>query len=86
MVPNSIEPSGRRSRRAWILGLLLILMLPLAARGDAFQAVWQALTGHDLNVAGPPVAASRAKLSEHNIEWVQEQPPQQQAICADIAQ
>jgi hypothetical protein len=36
-------------------------------------------TGEQLPVPGKWVAADHSKLSEHNIEWMQTQPPQVQA-------
>lgn len=38
----------------------------------------QPQSGDDLPVPGLPVPADYGKLSEHNIEWVQTQPPQEQ--------
>lgn len=35
-------------------------------------------SGKDLAVPGHPVPADHGKLSEHNVEWVREQPPQTQ--------
>ncbi len=46
---------------------------------DAFQKVWDILTGHQLAAQGKPVAASTPKLSEHVREWIESQPPQVQA-------
>jgi hypothetical protein len=36
-------------------------------------------SGEDLPVPGKPVAADHGQLSEHNIEWMQTQPPQVEA-------
>jgi hypothetical protein len=62
-----------------VLGLLLVGLVSIAVRGDVLQAVWEVLAGHEIEVKGTPVAADHAKLSEHNVEWVQTQPPQIQA-------
>jgi hypothetical protein len=44
----------------------------------AAQAVPKPQSGEELPVPGRPVPADHGKLSEHNIEWVQTQPPQTQ--------
>lgn len=51
----------------------------LAARSGALQAVLEALSGHQIPVQGTPVAAAHATLSEHEKEYIQGLPPQQQA-------
>ena len=58
---------------------MLAMVLLFAARSGALQAVLDILTGHQLPVSGPPVAATHPKLSEHNIEWLKQQPAQEQA-------
>jgi hypothetical protein len=75
---DRLSHSRARSRRLLFLGLLLVGLVSVVARGGMLQAVWDALTGHRIEVTGAPVAASLPKLSEHNIEWVQTQPPQVQ--------
>jgi len=74
----SVEPVSRRGRLV-VLGIALIVLATVAARADVLQKVWEVLTGHEIEVVGAPVAATAPKLSEHNIEWVREQPPQEQA-------
>ena len=69
----------RSSRRLVVLGLVLIGLFSLAARGDVLQNVWELFSGHEIEVSGPPVPANHPKLSEHNIEWVRTQSPQAQA-------
>ncbi|MCP3977983.1 MAG: HEAT repeat domain-containing protein [bacterium] len=54
-------------------------LLSFAVRSEHLQAVLNALSGHRLEVSGAPVAAGHPRLSEHNIEWVKEQPAQAQA-------
>ncbi len=44
----------------------------------AAQAVPKPQSGEELPVPGRPVPADHARLSEHNIEWLQTQPPQAQ--------
>ncbi len=67
-------------RNRWILLVVAwTLFVPVAVYSGAVQAVWEAITGHRIEVAGDPVAATLPKLSEHNIGWVGTQPPQEQA-------
>src|SRR5580658_5715041 len=58
-----------------------ILMLSFAFAGctQAQQASNPVPTGEDLPVPGKWVAADHSKLSEHNIEWMQAQAPQEEA-------
>ncbi len=62
-------------------GLALILLTALFASQPAASQTPPApkpQSGEDLPVPGRPVPADHGKLSEHNIEWVQTQPPQAQ--------
>lgn len=60
-------------------GLASILLVSVASRADVLRSVWNVLSGHRIEVSGEPVPANHPKLSEHNIEWLEEQPPQTQA-------
>ena len=55
---------------------LVALALILVSRAGAQQPAGKITDGEQLPVPGKPVAADHAKLSEHNIEWMQTQPPQ----------
>jgi hypothetical protein len=62
-------------------GLVLVLLTALFASIPAASQttpVPKPQSGEDLPVPGRPVPADHGKLSEHNIEWVQTQPPQAQ--------
>jgi HEAT repeat protein len=68
------------SFRILSLGLLLAALLAFASRSGALQALAEIiLSGHRLPAQGAPVAATHAKLSEHEIEALERLPPQQQA-------
>src|SRR5260370_3362136 len=79
------EPDSRPRvvRRLAALAVFLFITLLFAARSGALQAAVQTLaeifSGHQLPLAGTPVPATHSKLSEHDIEWLKTQPPQQQA-------
>src|SRR4051812_38437054 len=69
-----------RSLRLLLLGLFLAVLLVFASRSGALQALAEIiLSGHHLPAQGAPVAATQAKLSEHEIEALERLPPQQQA-------
>jgi len=66
-------------------GLALALLMALFASQPAASQTPPApkpqsgpQSGDELPVPGRPVPADRGKLSEHNIEWLQTQPPQTQ--------
>ena len=62
-------------------GLALTLLTALLASQPAASQAPSApkpQSGEDLPVPGHPVPADHGKLSEHNIEWLQTQPPQTQ--------
>jgi len=65
------------SRRGLALVLLTALFASLPATSQTLPAA-KPQSGQDLPVPGRPVPADRGKLSEHNIEWLQTQPPQAQ--------
>ncbi len=55
---------------------VLLLAVALVSRADGQQPAGKITEGDQLPVPGKPVSADHAKLSEHNIEWMQTQPPQ----------
>jgi hypothetical protein len=62
---------------------ILRLTLALAIGASVFMAAQTAppqkpQSGEELPLPGRPVLADHSKLSEHNIEWLQTQPPQEQ--------
>jgi len=63
--------------------LLLVLfagLLAFASKSGAIQAVIEMIfSGHNLPVSGAPVPATHARLSEHEIEYINSLQPQQQA-------
>ncbi len=65
------------SRRALALVLLTALFASQPAASQTPPAP-KPQSGEDLPVPGRPVPADHGKLSEHNIEWLQTQPPQTQ--------
>src|SRR5271167_1495037 len=68
---------GHASRRGLTLALLTVLFASLPAASQAPPAS-KPQSGEELPVPGRPVPADHGKLSEHNIEWLQTQPPQTQ--------
>jgi hypothetical protein len=71
------------SLKALRVGLLLVVfagLLAFASESGALQAVIEMIfTGHNLPVPGTPVPATHARLSEHEIEYINGLAPQQQA-------
>jgi hypothetical protein len=65
--------------RAPIASALLVVGLTLAGLAHAQQTANPVTAGEQLPVPGKWVAADHSKLSEHNIEWMQTQPPQAEA-------
>ena len=57
---------------------MAILALALVSSAGAQQTTGPVASGDQLPVPGRPVPADHSKLSEHNIEWMQTQPPQVQ--------
>jgi hypothetical protein len=73
-----VEPTTLlRSRLLGVVIAAAILVYTVAF--GASPARQQAPSGDQLPVRGKPIAADFGKLSEHNIEWLQTQPPQVQA-------
>jgi hypothetical protein len=70
--------SHRKSRSALTWAILALSLLS-AIPAEAQQAVNPVASGEELPVPGKWVAADHSKLSEHNIEWMQTQPPQVEA-------
>jgi hypothetical protein len=64
-------------RRALAPTLLAVLFAGLPAVSQTAPAP-KPLSGEGLPVPGRPVPADHGRLSEHNIEWLQTQPPQAQ--------
>jgi hypothetical protein len=79
-VPDTIVYERSSLGKVLLLaGLAVVAVILLGARSEAFQKVWEILTGHQLPAQGKPVAASTPKLSEHVRQWIESQPPQVQA-------
>jgi hypothetical protein len=74
-----LEIGRRHVSRAQIASVIVVLSLVFAGRTEGQQTPNPATTGDQLPVPGKWVAADHSKLSEHNIEWLQTQPPQVQA-------
>lgn len=70
--------SGKAKRLA-LLGAVLAALLVIAVRSGAMEAVLEIFSGHNIPVQGAPVAATHSKLSEHEREYIEGLPPQQQA-------
>jgi len=76
---DPLEMGGRHTSRAQIASAILVLSLVTVGRTEAQQTANPVAAGEQLPVPGRWVAADYSKLSEHNIEWMQTQPPQVQA-------
>lgn len=63
----------RSSRTGWGLAVAISVAAIASAQTTPIPQ-----SGADLPVPGHPVPADHARLSEHNIEWLQTQPPQSQ--------
>jgi hypothetical protein len=61
------------------LSIAAVGLLVFATRSGALETVLEILTGHNLSAQGAPVMATHSRLSEHEIEYLQGLPPQQQA-------
>src|SRR5882724_2141940 len=68
-----------KAYRGVMFAVCLVALLVFASRSGAMQIVLDAITGHNLPAQGPPVAATHAKLSEHEREHIDGLAPQQQA-------
>jgi HEAT repeats len=72
--------SSARALRVALLTVVLAGLLAFASKSGALQAVADMIfSGHNLPVQGPPVVATAAKLSEHEINYIEGLPPQAQA-------
>jgi hypothetical protein len=67
----------KKSGRALALALLAAVFASRPAAPQTAPAP-KPQSGEELPVPGRPVPADHGKLSEHNIEWLQTQPPQSQ--------
>lgn len=66
-------------RRFFIPAAVLLVLLAIATRSGAVERAWRALTGNRIPVNAPvDVPASKPVLSEHEREWLEQQPPQKQ--------
>jgi len=68
---------SKASRGIVVLALLTTLSVSQHARSQIVPTP-KPQSGEDLPIPGRPVPADHGKLSEHNIEWLQTQPPQSQ--------
>src|SRR6266550_2464595 len=70
---------GSVSLRGIFIGSCLALGVAIGvSTSTAAQTAPKPQSGEELPVPGRPVPADHSKLSEHNIEWLQSQPPQTQ--------
>jgi HEAT repeat protein len=65
--------------RGIVFGACLVALLLFASRSGALQTVLDIITGHNLPAQGAPVPATHARLSEHERQYIEGLPPQQQA-------
>ena len=66
-------------RRIFIPGIVLLGLIAIATRSGAVEKVWRVITGNRMPVSAPgPVAVAKPVLSEHQREWINQQPPQTQ--------
>src|SRR5689334_7819529 len=73
------SPRARISiRRVIVLAAIMSVVGLLAIRSGAMQAILEIFSGHQIPVGGAPVAATHSKLSEHEIEYINGRPPQEQ--------
>jgi len=64
------------ARQNWLALAALGLILASAGAAQTANPGSKVTSGEDLPVPGKPVSADHSQLSEHNIEWMQTQPPQ----------
>lgn len=80
--PGPIEPGSGGSSGLRALGILssvFAFVLLYGLHSGALKAAWEAITsGYQIPASGEPVAATHGKLSEHEMEWIERQPPQVQ--------
>lgn len=72
------QRSGINLRRVAILVAIMSIVGLAAIRSGAMQAILEIFSGHQIPVGGPPVAATHSKLSEHETEYINGRPPQEQ--------
>ena len=72
------QPARFSLRRVAIMTVILCAVGFAAVRSGAMQAIVEIFTGHQIPVGGPPVAATHSKLSEHEVEYINSRPPQEQ--------
>jgi hypothetical protein len=65
-------------RRVLILAAVMSAVGLLVIRSGAMQAILEILSGHQIPVSGAPVAATHSKLSEHEAEYINGRPSQEQ--------
>jgi HEAT repeat protein len=68
-----------KTKRLALLAAVLAALLVVAVRSGAMEAVLEIFSGHNIPVQGAPVAATHSRLSEHEREYIDGLPPQQQA-------
>ena len=77
--PVEPEKPPRSMRWTAVLGLALLAVIMLGTKSGAVQNAWRALTGNNLPLAASdPQPAGLPALSEHEREWIESLPPQQQ--------
>jgi hypothetical protein len=76
---DGLEINTKHASGARIASVVFVLSLVFAAHTQAQQTANPVAAGDQLPVPGKWVAADHSKLSEHNIEWMETQPPQVQA-------
>ena len=64
--------------RAQILVAAAVVISGLAVSAQDAPHPASPISGDDIPVPGKPVPADHSQLSEHNVEWMLKQPPQQQ--------
>ena len=79
MPDPSQAPLSRRVRILVLAPFALTGAIFVGAQTGALQQAIAFFSGEKLPVKGEPVPADHGKLSEHNKEWVEKQPPQVQA-------
>ncbi len=75
----SIRIGRRRLRMLALVFCGAVFLAIVAARTGVAQAALDYVTGHNASVTGPVLPATHSKYSEHEVEYIQGQPPQEQA-------
>lgn len=76
-IERNQRPRFSFSRVAILAGIMCVVGLA-AIRSGAMQAIVEIFTGHQIPVGGQPVPATHSKLSEHEVEYINSRPPQEQ--------